>query len=186
MQPCRILRSSRRTIALQVLPDGSIVVRCPRHMEDAAVHAFVESRKNWLQKQLARISSPQPPLTDAELQDLVQAAGEDLSARLAHFAPMLGVTFEKVTIRAQRTRWGSCSSKGCLSFNCLLMLAPERVRDYVVVHELCHLRQMNHSPAFWLLVERMMPDYDHCRKWLKEQGASLMARLNFRAQNAQK
>lgn len=186
MQPYRILRSSRRTIALQVLPDGSIVVRCPRQMEDTAVHAFVESRKNWLQKQLARIPSPMLPLTNAELQTLIQAAGEDLTARLARFAPMLGVTFEKVTIRAQRTRWGSCSSKGNLSFNCLLMLAPEHVRDYVVVHELCHLRQMNHSPAFWLLVEQTMPDYDHCRKWLKEHGASLMARLNFLAQSAQK
>jgi len=177
MQPYQIHRSSRRTIALQILPDGSIVVRCPRQMEDAAIRAFVESRRDWLQKHLDRMPAPQPPLTDAELRSLALAAGEDLSARLSRFAPLLGVTFGKVTIRAQKTRWGSCSSKGNLSFNCLLMLAPEHVRDYVAVHELCHLRQMDHSPAFWRLVERLLPDYAKSRQWLKEQGAALMSRL---------
>jgi len=176
MQPYQIHRSSRRTIALQILPDGSIVVRCPRQMEDAAIRAFVESRRDWLQKHLDRMPAPQPPLTDAELRSLALAAGEDLSARLSRFAPLLGVTFGKVTIRAQKTRWGSCSSKGNLNFNYLLMLSPPEVLDYVVVHELCHRKEMNHSPRFWAEVERVMPDYRVHKQWLKDHGSQLMGR----------
>ena len=92
-------------------------------------------------------------------------------------APLVGVSYGGITIRAQKTRWGSCSSKGNLNFNCLLLLAPAEVLDYVVVHELCHRREMNHSPKFWAEVERVLPDYDARRKWLKENGPGLISRL---------
>ena len=93
------------------------------------------------------------------------------------YAPRIGVSYGRITIRSQRTRWGSCSAQGNLNFNCLLSLCPEEVRDYVVIHELCHRKEMNHSPKFWAEVEKVMPDYARHRKWLKENGGSLIARL---------
>ena len=96
---------------------------------------------------------------------------------MERLAPLVGVSIHRVTIRCQRTRWGSCSAKGNINLNCLLMICPEEVRDYVVVHELCHRREMNHSPRFWAEVERVMPDYRRHRRWLKEEGSALMGRL---------
>ena len=90
---------------------------------------------------------------------------------------MVGVTYGRITIRNQRSRWGSCSGKGNLNFNCLLMLTPSHVIDYVVVHELCHRLEMNHSPAFLAQVERVLPDYRKSREWLKEHEKELIGRL---------
>lgn len=87
-----------------------------------------------------------------------------------YFARQVGVDYGRITIRNQKTRWGSCSSKGNLNFNCLLMLAPAEILDYVVVHELCHRKEMNHSKAFWAEVEKVLPDYRESVKWLKEKG----------------
>ena len=93
------------------------------------------------------------------------------------YAPLVGVSYGRITIRSQRGRWGSCSGAGNLNFNCLLMLTPPQVREYVVVHELCHRKQMNHSSQFWAEVERILPDYRQRRQWLKDQGGALIARL---------
>ena len=112
-----------------------------------------------------------------EIRRLADAAMLDLPQRVRRYAPIVGVTVGRITIRNQKTRWGSCSAKGNLNFNCLLMLCPEEVRDYVVVHELCHRRELNHSPRFWAEVARIMPDYAARRKWLKTQGQSLIRRL---------
>ena len=94
-----------------------------------------------------------------------------------NYAEKLGVSYGRITIRNQRSRWGSCSGKGNLNFNCLLMLAPPEVLDSVVVHELCHLRQMNHSERFYAEVLRVFPDYWRCHRWLKENGGALMQRM---------
>ena len=94
--------------------------------------------------------------------------------RVKYYAGIMGVTFGKITIKNQKTRWGSCSSKGNLNFNCLLMLTPDKVRDYVVIHELCHLKQMNHSKMFWAEVEKVMPDYKVYRQWLSRNGNMLI------------
>lgn len=106
----------------------------------------------------------------AELQRLRTAARADLTERVTRLAARMGVDFAGITIRAQRTRWGSCSARGSLSFNCLLMLAPPEMREYVAVHELCHRKQMNHSAAFWREVALWLPDYAAQRAWLREHG----------------
>lgn len=108
---------------------------------------------------------------------MAQKAKQILPERIAYFASLLGVSYGRITIRAQRSRWGSCSAKGNLNFNCLLMLVPPEVRDYVVVHELCHRLELNHSPKFWAWVERVVPDYKLHRTWLRDNGSSLIGRL---------
>ena len=172
----RIVRSNRKTIAIQIAPAGEILVRCPNRMRDAEVRRFVESKRWWIEKQRQRMP-PQPPLTEAERQRLILQAKATLPVTVARFAAAMGVTYGRITVRSQRSRWGSCSGRGNLNFNCLLMLVPEQVRDYVVVHELCHRKEMNHSAVFWAEVEKVLPDYRQHRRWLKEHGNGLIARL---------
>ncbi len=114
------------------------------------------------------------PLTEPELRELGEKACIVFKERVEYYAPIVGVTYGRVTIRNQRTRWGSCSSKGNLNFNVALMLAPPEVLDYVVVHELCHRLYLNHSKEFWHEVERVLPGYMTQVQWLKENGELLM------------
>ena len=148
--PYRVIRSNRKTIAIQIEADGSILVRCPKGLSDATVHAFVESKENWLQKHLqTRFRKPElPAYTEEEISLLSKQAKTVIPVRVAYYAPLVGVDYGRVTIRCQKTRWGSCSGKGNLNFNCLLMEVPRDVLDYVVVHELCHRKAMNHSRIF--------------------------------------
>ena len=172
----QIIRSRRKTISIQVTPRGEILVRCPSRMPKAQIQAFLESKKSWIEAHLPQ-NPPETVFTETELRTLSGQARVDISRRAVIFAPRVGVSYGRITIRSQHTRWGSCSAKGNLNFNCLLMLAPEYVRDYVVVHELCHRKQMNHSPAFWAEVKRVLPEYEAGRQWLKEHGSVLIARL---------
>jgi len=172
----RIIRSRRKTISIQIQPNGEIVVRCPLRMKGRDIHSFVESKADWIQAHIPK-EPPLPAFTEAELRLLMEEAKTQIPQRVLCFAPLVGVDFGRITIRSQRTRWGSCSAKGNLNFNCLLMLTPPEILDYVVVHELCHRRELNHSAAFWAEVERVLPDYRVSRKWLKEHGGTLIARL---------
>lgn len=101
----------------------------------------------------------------------------DILRHVTNNYPIVGVPVGRIAIHNQRSRWGSCSAKGNLNFNCLLMLCPEEVRDYVVVHELCHRKELNHSPAFWTLVECVLPGYKEQYHWLKENGSKIIGRL---------
>ena len=181
MQRYTLVRSDRRSIGLELAADGSLTVRAPRWMSEAEIRRFVDSKTAWLHEKRALLAQASqqwggPVLSVEELAQLKQAARTDLAARLAEFAPRVGVQPTKLTIRTQHTRWGSCSSKGAISLNALLMLAPAHVRDYVVVHELCHLKEMNHSPRFWAEVARVLPDYAQCRDWLAQSGHALLQR----------
>ena len=145
---------------LQVNAKG-VTVRAPMKTTDERIRSFVQENTAWIEKKLERFAAPRPvvPLSREDLQALAAKALEDIPARVVYYAPIIGVTYGKVTIRNQRTRWGSCGSQGNLNFNCLLMLAPPEVRNYIVIHELCHRKEMNHSKRFYAEVARVMPDY---------------------------
>ena len=171
----RVIRSRRKTISLQITPTGEVIVRCPLRMREGDIRTFVESKEAWLRSHMPK--DIQPKLTEAEIRALAGRAVTVIPERVRFFAPQMGVTCGRITIRSQKTRWGSCSTKGNLNFNCLLMMAPPEVLDYVVVHELCHRKEMNHSARFWAEVERVCPEYKTPKKWLKEHGNALIARL---------
>ncbi len=179
----RVLRSRRKTLGLEITPRGDVLVRVPLRTSDAQVRDFVQSRRDWIEKNLARVRARMaeaealPRLTEVEREALLRQAKPVLEARASHFAPLAGVSFGRITVRTQRGRWGSCSAKGNLNFNALLLLAPPEVMDYVVVHELCHRKEMNHSPRFWAEVERLIPDWKRHRAWLRRSGGALLARL---------
>lgn len=176
-----LIRSKRKTIAIQIKGDGRVIVRAPLRMSKDVIQQFIAQKESWIANHLVSIQlqklCAEPAFTDEELQQLANNAREDIACRVAHFAPLVGVSYRQITIRAQKTRWGSCSATGNLNFNCLLMLCPEAVRDYVVVHELCHRKELNHSVRFWREVENILPTYAESREWLRASGNALIQRL---------
>lgn len=127
---------------------------------------------------MRRVRKKAKPKTNTELiEALKKQAKVVIPEKVKHYAPIVGVDYGRITIRCQRTRWGSCSSKGNLNFNCLLMLMPDEVIDSVVVHELCHRKQMNHSAAFYSEINKVFPAYKQCQKWLKENGGKIMRKI---------
>lgn len=146
-----------------------------RMMEDLKNH----SRNNYDQITSPDVKSPDARLTQEEIKELYKKAKEYIPQRVAYYEPLVGVDHNRICIKMQKTRWGSCSSKGNLNFNCLLMLMPPEVIDSIVVHELCHRIHLNHSKAFYAEVLRVYPDYYKWNKWLKENGGAIMRRAGF-------
>ena len=181
MNNIQIKRSKRRTLAAEVTPDERVIIRAPLHMKDKDIERFIEKTSEWINEKLgavrARNEQRLPALTQDEIKALADEAKKDIPERVERFIPQIGVPVGKITIRNQKTRWGSCSGKNNLNFNCVLMLCPEDVRDYVVVHELSHLIEHNHSKRFWAIVSQILPDYKTQRKWLKEKGGAIISRL---------
>ena len=177
-----VIKSKRKTISIQVKPN-EVIVRAPIKMKQTEIKKFVESKRNWIEKHLHSISENQKllqdtePYTEEEIRSFVAKAKEIIPKKVELYADKIGVTCNRITIRCQRTRWGSCSSKGNLNFNCLLVLLPDEIIDSVVVHELCHINQMNHSAKFYAEIEKVFPDYNRCRQWLKQNGNKYMSRI---------
>ena len=181
-----IIRSSRKTLAIEIRPDMRVIVRAPYQASGSYIEQFISARADWIAEHLrmqeqknrqCNNALPVKKLSNNDIKKLADKACTCIPARVAHFAPLVGVTYGRITIRNQRTRWGSCSSRGNLNFNCLLMLTPPEVIDYVVVHELCHRKEMNHSQLFWNEVARVLPGYAEQEKWLKTHGNEIMKRM---------
>ena len=173
----QLIRSGRRSVSLEVKPEG-LVVRAPYLLPVWEIDAIVRKKQAWIEKRRAELArrADVEPLPQEALRELAARAKRVIPERVRHFAPLVGVGYGRIAIRCQRTRWGSCSAQGNLNFNCLLLLAPPEVLDSVVVHELCHRREMNHSARFYAEVQRVMPDYRKWEAWLKKNGPDLLAR----------
>jgi len=177
-----IIRSARKTLSIQ-LKTGEIIARAPLRMKDKEIYSFIESKKPWIEKNLAKMEEREKaisyvqPFTQEGINALAEKAKTIIPERVRYYAPKIGVTYNRITIRCQRTRWGSCSSKGNLNFNCLLALFPIEVIDSVVVHELCHRKHMNHSPQFYAEIEKVFPEYKKWHKWLNDNGGVYMGRV---------
>lgn len=180
-----VIRSNRKTVAIQVNSDLSVTVRAPRSVSEKDIEEILKKKEAWISKHIEKIketkerfeAEPTEKLTREKVIALADEALKVIPERVEYFAKVIGVTYGKITVRNQKTRWGSCSSKGNLNFNCLLMLTPLEVIDYVVVHELCHRKEMNHSKAFWAEVEKVIPNYKEQVKWLKEKGGQIIGRM---------
>ena len=163
--------------------NGALIVRAPFLMGDGTIRAFVKANEPWIEKQKVREAkrlseeSEIVPYTEEELRTLMTQAKAVIPERVRYYAERMGVTYGRISFRKQVSRWGSCASSGNLSFNCLLAAMPLEVLDSVVVHELCHRKQMNHSAAFYKEVYRVYPEYDQWHSWLRKNGKRFIARL---------
>lgn len=169
MQPYELIRSGRRTLALEVR-GGHVIVRAPYRTPRATIDRFVASHAEWIArgvaKQEARAAAyPEP--TDAERAAYIRQAKAYLPQRVAYYSEQMGLYPTQVRITGARTRFGSCSSQGHICFSWRLMQYPPEAIDYVVVHELAHLRYMNHGAEFYALIARYLPDWKARRALLQ-------------------
>lgn len=159
MREYRLIRSKRRTIALQLLPSGELVVRAPYRAPRALIERVIAEREGWIAKHMATLPPLRPAPSEEQRAEWRADAAAYIPARVAHYAAVMGVTPQAVKINTAEKRFGSCSAKGNLNFSCRLMAYPPEAIDYVVVHELAHLIHMNHSKAFYEVVAAVLPDY---------------------------
>lgn len=182
-----VIRSDRRSFAIEIGMDKKIKVRVPRRASKAQIEEMLKAKHDWILKTLDKIEqrntaeareyAEAKPLSSEEIKKLKKEARNHLASLTEYWAEKIGVSYGRISIRGQKTRWGSCSSKGNLNYNYLLMLCPDEVAEYVVIHELCHRIHMNHSRDFWNKIEEFCPRYKIAKKWLKRNGHSLIARL---------
>lgn len=178
-----IKKSWRRSISVSVLPDNRILVKTPYLATERAVKDFLVTKKEWISKQIEKqnIEKEQAEslgfFSAEDIKKIKKQAKEIIPERVDYWAKIIGVSYDKISIRLQSSRWGSCSNNGNLSFNCLLVIMPPEVMDSVIVHELCHRKHMNHSKKFYAEIDKVFPDYKKHNKWLKENGGIYMKRV---------
>lgn len=169
MTEYEILRSARRTISLEVRPDGRVLIRAPRAMPKKEIDAFAAKHADWLAGAKKRVEerSAFHDMTDRRKDDLTAAARDYLPKRTAHWAEIMGVSPAGVRITDAKTRFGSCSPKNRICYSFRLMAYPPEAVDYVIVHELAHILQKNHSPRFYAEVQKILPDWRDRKKLLE-------------------
>lgn len=178
-----IKKSRRTTISVQITPDQKLLVKAPAYTSIKEVEDFLREKRDWIIKQInhTKVTSQQAAqmgiLSDKEIRKLKRDAKKIIPERVEYYAKLSGITYNRIFIRLQKSRWGSCSIEGNLNFNALLALMPLEVLDSVVVHELCHRRHMDHSKAFYDEVLKIFPDYKKWDKWLKQNGAAYQLRV---------
>ena len=171
MENYELIRSNRKTLALEITHDCRVLVRAPLRLPQKQIDAFVESHDTWIKQHLEQqrrqaACAPAPPSPEqiARLKGLARKA---IPEKVAYWSHQMGVLPAGIKITTARKRYGSCSGKNSLCFSCFLMDYPEEAIDLVVVHELCHIREKNHGPRFYALLEQYLPDYKERKKLLK-------------------
>ena len=171
----QVIRSGRKSLGLEVRPDGTVLARIPARLSDRKLKAFIEKQQDWILKKVDQVKKRadartkiKVPSVDALSEAENQKIKDKIADRVKYYCAVMQVTVGRITIRNQKTRWGSCSSAGNVNFNYRLYYLPDELLDYVVVHELAHRRHMDHSKEFWAEVARYCPDYRARRKQLKE------------------
>lgn len=180
MRDFKLIRTRRRTLALQVRPDGTLTVRAPMKMPVSAIEGFVIAKQTWIERTIAKLLERKTRYPKTKLEKNEKRRHEEntfmaLTLRSQHFAERMGVRYKSLGLSNAKGRWGSCTSDGRVRFSWRLALVPPAILDYVVIHELAHLREGNHSPAFWAIVEKFCPDYRAAKSWLKENQDRLTA-----------
>lgn len=165
-----LVRSRRKTLSIQLKPDGSLLVRAPFASQTVRIEEFVRSHRDWIEKNREKLRQrPAPlPLTPEKEKELRRLTRERVLPRVPYWSARVGAVPRKTQISPALKRWGSCSSKGTVSLSLMLGEQEEDAADYVIVHELCHLKEMNHSPRFWQLVESVLPDWRQRREKLRQ------------------
>ena len=171
-------RSKRKSISVEISREAKIIVRAPLKMSVKDIEVFLNSKSQWIDKHLSnakdKLATMPRKLTEAEKNELRKNAKIVITKRVEFYSNIIGVEYNRISIKFQKTRFGSCSTKKNLNFNALIALMPPEILDYVIVHELSHLKEMNHSKLFWKEVEKIIPDYKSKRKWLKSNGTKYM------------
>ncbi|HUK34918.1 MAG TPA: M48 family metallopeptidase [Vicinamibacterales bacterium] len=165
-----------RRYVVSVREDGRVRVTLPRWGSMREAQEFAGRLDEWIERQRRRLEANRRQtrvFPEQDRQEVLARAKRELPARLLELAAHVGVSVAKVSVRNQRWRWGSCSPRGHICLNWRLVIMPDWVRDYVLIHELMHLRRLDHSRKFWKLVAEWCPDYQAARRWLHENGRSL-------------
>jgi len=170
MENYELIRSRRKTLALEITRDCRVLVRAPQRISQARIDAFIAQHTDWivrhLERQRQRAASAPPLPTEADIAALKAQARAILPEKVAYWSKKMGMTPTGIKITSARKRYGSCSEKNSLCFSCFLMQCPEAAIDLVVVHELCHIKVRNHGPDFYALLAQYLPDYKERKKLL--------------------
>lgn len=171
--PEKIIYSSRKTLALQITREGSLVIRAPIHTNKDYIQKFILQKKDWIEKTIQKVLHHKSKQTDFTIsvdqkKEYKKLSREVLVDRLVHWSRVMNLQYTSFRLSSAKTRWGSCSGKNSINLNWRLVMTPAEVIDYVVIHELAHIKQKNHSVKFWEIVQTYDPLWKQRRKWLRE------------------
>ena len=170
----KIIRSHRKTLALEISSDASLIIRAPKLMPIFLIKKFIKQKQNWIIKKQNLVKLRNQKIKSIQPSQISKnEAFQKIYERVKYYSSLSGFKYQNIKITSAQKRWGSCNAHNNLNFPKRLALAPNKIIDYVVIHELCHIKEKNHSQNFWNEVIKLMPDYKKYRQWLKNNGYSL-------------
>ncbi len=172
MEPNKIIRSKRRTLAIEISPRAELIVRAPNRLPENQIVKFIEQRSAWIEKHIQEaiknVNRAKPEELNQDILVLKRQTRQVVKIKVEQFSKIMGLKYQDIKISKAKSKWGSCSPTNNLSFSRVLAALPETVLDYVVIHELAHIKHKNHMQQFWNLVQEYCPDYKNQRRWLRE------------------
>lgn len=173
MKPYTLRKSKRsKHLRLRIYGDGRVVMTAPWWLSGRVIEKFFKDKSEWIREKLDGLKRVRPQASKFTREDYLARKEEArvlVEERIAHYNAIYGFPLNRISIRHQKTRWGSCSSRKNISINYKIIYLPQAMQDYLIVHELCHLRELNHSPKFWALVAQTVPDYREVKRALRQE-----------------